>query len=78
MVILGGCQGAAPPAAPPPRPPNIAAGGDVLDALQYCSVEADRQCGANTIRCDSYRHSYKRTCMVGLGVSPEHILVLVP
>ncbi len=52
-------------------------GAKVMEIFQYCSQEAEKKCGRNSIRCEAYRKSYVKACMIQIGVAPDYIDLLV-
>lgn len=53
------------------------AGQKVMEVFQYCSQEAAKQCGRNTIRCEAYQKSFVKACMIQIGVPADYIDLLV-
>lgn len=48
-----------------------------LKAFNYCLEEATKGCATNSIRCNSYRHSFVKTCMLQMGIEPEYIQLMI-
>jgi hypothetical protein len=84
LLAIAGCQaqGFPPqPAAPAPKAPPLISGGQasgrqILEAYQYCQAQAYAQCSRDTIRCDSFRAGYIKSCLILQGVPAEHVFLL--
>lgn len=48
-----------------------------LDAYQFCLAEATKQCGRNSIRCNAFRRSFVKVCMMQAGIEPEYIELML-
>lgn len=79
LLALAACSSSPPPAAPVP-PPRMTGketiGEKVAMAQQYCSAQANAQCGAGTIRCDAFRRAFVKNCLIKVGVPPDYVIAL--
>ncbi len=63
-------------------PPAYSRSGTKTDGEQvaaishYCTTAAAHHCPAPTIRCEAYRDSYVKSCLLKGNVPPEYISAL--
>lgn len=80
LLALAACSASPPPAAAPVPPPQMTGnepiGEKVAMAQQYCTSQANAQCGAGTIRCDAFRRAFVKNCLIRVGVPPDYVIAL--
>lgn len=84
-TVLSGCasepvQQFTPPPPPPPEAFSTAskksAGEQVAAIHGYCLNAAMQQCPGATIRCEAFRRSYVKSCLLKANVPPSYIAAL--
>jgi hypothetical protein len=83
LIAMSGCASTPQTSALPPPPPEQfsptskrGAGAQVAEIYGDCLRNANEACPGATVRCEAYRPSYVKSCLLKANVPPSYIAAL--